>query len=465
MSADLNPEFQRNLWLHLGWQRMMAAAIVGFTIAYAIFLVSDYGKLSYAANMLLTIVLGMWGPRRAADALAEEVAGGTWEMQRMSGLSAWSMTWGKLIGGGSFVWFCGFLVLIAYVFVGWKLGFPPGRAGDFWLGIYLVLIGAGLAHTVALGVALIRLRKTVQYRRLTITLAQTCGFVVFLAVSGGGTFPVLDEAGFSPSVAYVYDSAYSWPLVRAVLGTVFMLWAVFAVFRLMRSELQYRAWPWFWSLFMGFCAVLAAGIAPWPGGGAVGAALPVFAVMVLLTYLAALADRRDPIRYRSGLLALRGGDYSRALAEVPWWLIGAAAVLAALAFALAAIANMPLDGWPRSLSALMLRLRLLTFEHLAETLILVVLFMARDLAVLMWLSFGSWRSRADVTWLVYLALIYWPISIIMVFAGYGEFITLVLPVASDDLIWSFAPILVQLVALGAMLRLRWRQATSGRLDG
>ncbi|WP_374650724.1 hypothetical protein [Dongia sp.] len=459
MSVDINPEFQRNLWLHLGWQRMMAACIVGFTIAYAIFLVSDYDKLAYAANMLLTIVLGMWGPRRAADSLAEEVASGTWEMQRMSGLSAWSMTWGKLVGGCSFVWYCGFLSLIAYVFVGWKLGFPPGQAGGFWLGIYLVLIGASLAHAVALGVALIRLRKTVQYRRLTITLAQTCGFVVFLAVSGGGTFPVLDESGFSPGVAYVYDSAYSWPLVRAVLGTVFVLWAVVAVFRLMRSELQYRGWPWFWSLFLCFCAVLAAGVAPWPGGGAVGAALPVFAVVAILTYLAALADRRDPIRYRSGLLALRGGDISRAVAEIPWWLVSLAGVLAALAFALTAVSDMSFDEWPPSLSALLLRLRLLTFEHLAETLVLIVLFMLRDLAFLMWLSFGTWRSRSDVTWLVYLALIYWPVGIIMVFAGYSDYITLVLPVASDDIVWSFAPILVQLAVLGVMLRQRWRLAT------
>ncbi len=44
-----------------------------------------------------------------------------------------------------------------------------------------------------------------------------------------------------------------------------------------------------------------------------GAALPIFVVMVALTYLSALADRRDPIRYRSGLLALRQRDFSRAL--------------------------------------------------------------------------------------------------------------------------------------------------------
>ncbi|MBI2256984.1 MAG: hypothetical protein HYU58_20360 [Proteobacteria bacterium] len=461
MSLDLNPEFQRNLWLHLGWQRLVAAATVGLTIAYAILLVSDFDKLSYAANLILVMVLGMWGPRRAADSLAEEVAGGTWEAQRMSGLSAWSMAWGKLIGGCSFVWYCGLLALAVYIFAGFERGFPPGRAGNFWLGIYLVLIGACLAHVVALGVALIRLRKTVQYRRLTITLAQTCGFVVFFVISGIGTAPVFNQPDFVPGTAYVYDSAYSWPMVRAVLGSVFVLWAVAAVYRLMRTELQYRAWPWFWTSFVIFCGALAAGIAPWPGSGPAGATLPVFVVMMALTYLSALADRRDPIRYRSGLLALRQGDYSRALAEIPWWLIAMAGTALAASFAIYVLVSLGSDDWPSSLSELFLRLRLISLDHLAETLVLVLLFMTRDLAILLWLSFGPWRGQSDITWLVYLALVYWPISIIMYFAGYGAYITLVLPVAGDDIVISFAPILIQLVILGVMLRRRWYQATRG----
>lgn len=462
MSLDLNPEFQRNLWLHLGWQRMMAAFIVGVTIAYAIFLVSDYGKVSYAANLISTIILGMWGPRRAADALAEEVAGGTWEGQRMSGLSAWAMSWGKLVGGCSFVWYCGALSLTIYIYVGAKLGFPGGRAGNFWLGIYLVLIGACLAHAVALAVALVRLRKTVQYRRLTITLAQTCGLVVYLAVSGGGTAPVLDEDSFTPGFGYVYDSAFSWPLIRAVLGTVFVVWAIIAVFRLMRGELQYRAWPWLWMLFLAFCAALAAGIAPWPGGGMIGAALPAFVVMVLLTYLAGVADRRDPIRYRSGLIALRRGDFGRAAAELPWWLVSYVATIVAACICLVALKAMEHSDWPGSLTELLLRVRLLSLDHLTSTILLMLLFLARDLMFLLWLSFGEWRNRSDITWLVYLALIYWPVGIILISAGYSQYTTVVLPLATDDLMLNFGPIAIQLAIMGVMLRQRWIQATRGR---
>ncbi len=459
MSLDLNAEFQRNLWLHLGWQRLMAAATVGMTIAYAILLVSDFTKLSYAANLILVMVLGMWGPRRAADSLAEEVASGTWESQRMSSLSAWSMAWGKLIGGCSFVWYCGLLALAVYIFAGLNLGFPQGRAGNFWLGIYLVLAGACLAHVVALGVALIRLRKTVQYRRLTITLAQTCGFLVFVAVSGVGTAPVFNQPDFEPARAYVYDSAYSWPLIRAVLGSIFIIWGLMGVYRLMRAELQYRVWPWFWASFVVFCIVLAAAVAPWPGSSMIGTAMPVFAVMVALTYLSALADRRDPIRYRSGLLALRHRDFSRAIAEIPWWLITAIAAVMVAAFAIYTLVILGDEGWPSSLMDLFLRLSLVSLDHLVESVILVLLFMIRDLAILLWLSFGQWRSQSDITWLVYLALIYWPIGIIMYFAGYGAYITLLLPIAGDNIVVSFAPILIQLTILGVMLRRRWLQAT------
>lgn len=459
MSINFNPEFQRNLWLHLGWQRLTAAATVSLTIAYAILLVSDFNKLSYAANLILVMVLGMWGPRRAADSLAEEIAGGTWEAQRMSSLSAWSMVWGKLVGGCSFVWYCGLLALAIYIFAGYERGFPAGRAGNFWLGIYLVLIGACLGHVVALGVALLRLRKTIQYRRLTITLAQSCGFVVFLIVSGIGTAPVLNQDNFDVGSVYFYNSAHSWPLIRAVLASVFVFWALAAVYRLMRVELQHRAWPWLWLSFVLFCAILAAGIAPWPDSGVVGSGTSVFITMTALTYFSALADRRDPIRYRSALLAWRRKDFSRAIAEFPWWLVASIASFGAAIFAIYALVDLDNDTWPSSLLALLLRLRIVPIEHLAESFMLILLFMIRDLAVLLCLSFSAWRTQSDITWLVYLTLIYWPLGVIIYFAGYGEYITVVLPVAGDNVVMNFAPVLVQLTILGAVLRHCWYRAT------
>ena len=93
IALDLNPELQRNLWLQCSWQRMLAALVVGGTIAYALYVLGGFSRLYFGANLAILVAFGMWGPRRAADAVAEEVGTGTWEMQRMSGLSAWSMVW------------------------------------------------------------------------------------------------------------------------------------------------------------------------------------------------------------------------------------------------------------------------------------------------------------------------------------------------------------------------------------
>lgn len=460
MTFDLNPELRRNLWLQCGWQRLLAAFVVGATVAYALYAFGGYQRLYFGANLAILVAFGMWGPRRAADSLAEEVGTGTWEMQRMCGLSAWSMVWGKLVGGCAFVWYCGILALIGYIVAGHQLGYPPGRSGNFWLGVYLAVMGAALSHTTAFAVALLLMRKVVFYRRLTITLAQTIGFLVYVIVSGVDSVRVMEEVDAAPPIGQIGDTALPWPAIGAVIGSFLFIWAVVAAFRLMRAELQYRAWPWVWALFVAFCAFAAGQVAPWPDGGSLVTMAALVLVLLLLCYASALADRRDPIRYRSGLLALRQRDLRRGLAETPWWLLSLVAFLLACAGLVTAIVTMPRDFLPDSLLDAILRFDVfVSYEDLAQSAMLVPLFVIRDLLVLLCLSFGPWRHRADMTWLVYLALIYWPLAVIMTSSGYFSFITLVLPLAGDNLFINFAPVTSQIIIAAIATQIYWRQAT------
>jgi hypothetical protein len=348
------------------------------------------------------------------------------------------------------------------VIAGFHQGFPPGQAGNFWLGLYLILVGAGLAHASALVIGLILLRKSVPHRRFSITFAQACGFVVYLMVSGSMVTRGSPDEAAADGVGYFFSYEFEWPVIRAVLGTALLAWSIIAVLRLMRSELQYRAWPWLWALFLVFCTILAAGMSPWPGSGLVGTVLAVLAALVALTYLSALADRRDPIRYRSGMAALRRCDFGRAFAELPCWLVSFSAAAIAASFAFMVLPLTGQDSWPGSISELLLHLSFLSPAHIASAVLLVLLFATRDIMVLLWLSFGSWRQRADMAWLVYLALVYWPAGIILTFAGHPGYLPAVLPVAGDDAILNFAPILVQLAASFLMLLHSWRKATTNR---
>ena len=112
----LNPEFRRNLWIELRLHRLLAMPImVGLVAALTLSLDESYEILRYIALAGFYGVVYIWGSRRAAAAVADEVNARTWEMQRMSALGAWQMTWGKLFGSTAFVWYAGLMILAALV--------------------------------------------------------------------------------------------------------------------------------------------------------------------------------------------------------------------------------------------------------------------------------------------------------------------------------------------------------------
>src|SRR4030095_3408648 len=98
-----SPELQRNLWLQLSWGRALAAPIlIGIVVAA---LLASWntapGHLAEYARWGVVLLLALWSTRRVADSLAEEIGGGTWESQRMTGMSAWAVVGGKVLGGAS----------------------------------------------------------------------------------------------------------------------------------------------------------------------------------------------------------------------------------------------------------------------------------------------------------------------------------------------------------------------------
>ncbi len=117
----MNPELRRNLWLQFSILRLILPPVAIGIVLLLVWLVSAHSLTAVAASaewFYLLIIL-LWGTRRAADLVAEEVAGGTWDSQRMSALGAWQMTWGKFIGGISYVWYAAGIAFIARL---WAIG-------------------------------------------------------------------------------------------------------------------------------------------------------------------------------------------------------------------------------------------------------------------------------------------------------------------------------------------------------
>jgi hypothetical protein len=459
----INPEFRRNVWVQFTWTRLVAVPLLTIIVCYAFLLVNDrdYRLLQKIAEFVGgSVIVGLWGTRRAADSLAEEVSGGTWESQRMSGLGAWQMTWGKLLGSASFVWYC---ATIAYLVVLWAsnrieaaggIGRAPLQvAFDFY-------VGGLVAQAAAFSIALLLLRKAARYRRLTITLAQTCGFLVyFLFVRGDFSeqLSVRFRASDLPSnEAFWSASSHELDLARVLAIGLTCLWSTIAAYRLMRTELQYRSLPWVWTLFLVF--ILAAGRTASSAENAYSwLALP-FLSFVLLTYLSFFADNRDPVRYRWALLAVRDRNWFEVLSAVPWWLISytfAAVSAVVIAWSLAGVAGIvsTADSTPA------LRMFLMAVEHPATSLALVMLFMLRDLLVMLWFSCSPWRAKADVAGIIYLALVYWPLAAILWISGFPHLLPVVAPIATGSIGADFVPIGIEIAFASFLFYARWREIT------
>jgi hypothetical protein len=97
--------------------------------------------------------------------------------------------------------------------------------------------------------------------------------------------------------------------------------------------------------------------------------------------------------------------------------------------------------------------------HLSTSLALIMLFMLRDLFVLLWLSSSPWRAKADVLGIIYLALVYWPPAAIFWAAGAGSLLPVVAPIATGNPAVDFVPIAIELAFAAFLFYARWREIT------
>jgi hypothetical protein len=237
---------------------------------------------------------------------------------------------------------------------------------------------------------------------------------------------------------------------RSATIAIACIWAVIAAYRLMRTELQYRSLPWVWTVFLLF-------VVGWAAGFKLGIAWAFLAVVVL-TYVSFFADNRDPVRYRWALLALRHGDWAQVAAAIPCWLIGyllAAILVAVIGGSLGSVTA--IDIPPEAPPAL--RMLLMGVAHAATSLTLLMLFVLRDLLVLLWLSCSPWRAKSDVIGIIYLALVYWPLAALFWVTGAGSLLPVVAPIATGHAAVDFIPIAIELIFAAFLFYARWREIT------
>jgi hypothetical protein len=458
----MNPELRRNLWLQFSVLRLMIAPAAIGVVMLLIWLISGHSLtiVAESAEWFYLLVVLLWGTRRAADLVAEETAGGTWDSQRMSALGAWQMTWGKFVGGISYVWYAAGIAFIVHVWAHGLAGAMPWQRAEAIQDLHL--LGTGLlGQSVAFVASLVLLRKQIMRRRLGVTLSQFAGLAASAVASGHldlsvlfRRMPVIDWFGWK----------FPGPEFALVTLGLFLAWSLFGAYRLMRIELQFRTIPWAWAAFVLFVMAYAEGLlyapiheaANWLAAWLTGP----FVIAVLLTYAALFLEPKDVVRYRGLWEALRAGRWGRALNLLPQWL-PVYAIAAALGIAITSFGELSeLPGVPVMIGP---DLGMLGFGATASLRVLpmaFVLYLLRDGLVVLFFNFGSRRGRADLAAFICLLLAYFPAVGILASLGATSLISILAPYpAASPVITIGAPVIECLIMVALVLR---RAQAAGR---
>ncbi|MCZ6845117.1 MAG: hypothetical protein O7F69_04380, partial [Alphaproteobacteria bacterium] len=432
----MNPELRRNLWLELSTHRLIAMPVVGGAGGLLCQCVESGGSLTLgdaeaassvadAALVAYGLIVVLWGGRLAAGAVVEEIRDRTWDDQKLTAIGPWAMTVGKLFGSTVYTWYGGLIALAV---------FALARSGHESLesimtsAVTYLAVGV-LCQAAGLLFSLLSVHGHAVGRRLNVTFFQLAGLGAVVLVYG--VVGVFDEGLFER-----WHGVHVTLAIFAVNSTVaFALWAVLGVYRVMRAELQLAGRPWAWPLFCFFLGLYIVGLPDtWGRAGqdTTVVRMAVFAVVIFaLNYVGILFQSKDVVGFRRMLGALRAADSGAALENLPLWMITYGLALAsalAVAIAIAQTADVGRDIQ-------------LTFVAAA------VLFLTRDIALLLSLHLGRVSRRANLAAVVYWLVLYGLVPMLLkVFDGDAA-LPVFLPVPWADPLIAILPVFLQAAAM------------------
>ena len=455
----MNPEFVRNLWLEISLTRLAATAIaLAAVFGLSFQLTDDWKSIATIARSVFVVIVFVWGGYRAVATISDEVAERTWDWQRMSALGPWRIVWGKLFGGNAIVWIVAVISLVIMIYADYRYH-PMTAALNESLTKAAILLGTGvLLHGFAMAIALSAHRNMATSRRVAATLPKLGVLVIavllafFFATRGGSYFD-----GKSPVEWYFW----SLPPDRFSLMTIWLyaLWALISVYRLMRAEMQHRTIAWGWFAFTIFLTVYSIGLI---GDAKAQREIPnpqltiAFYIAVTMLYLALFAQPNNTVGYRA---LLENWNRGRAgLHVVPSWLpILALLICLAVAMSFSDAGALEHSARPGDeFAAFVGKMRAFSPIWLWAAL----LFVLRDIALLLFLNFNAKARRPNSAAFLYLLLAYLPLNWLLQLSEVTPLRGILMPFDTGHWITTLSPPLIQAIVMLYLSVRRWRRLAS-----
>ena len=431
---NLNPEFQRQLYLECSQARLIGVPVVLGIIFSLSYFIDDYhlgSATAQTALILFMLITLVWGARQTVDSIVEEQRDRTWDTQRLSALGPWTMTWGKLFGSTAMVWYAAALCLLMY-------GLSTNNPTTLPLLMFYSVCTALLVQNSGLLLGLLAMQRG-QSKSGSIFMIAIVGFLSIAPWLSD----LADMPSFMRPVARTrwYNVSIDSQLFHQVSLLLALFWCGIGNYRLMSQELGIRTTPWVWLSFSVFMTVYLGGFIP---SIFYTFSLAAFLVCAGLTYLGVMIERNDAMRIKRLLTYFSQGHWQRGLEELPiWWLSFLLTLPAALHLSLS---SNPLIDFSAA------------FHFYPLALVLILL---RDCALYVYFCYGKNPQRAITLTLLTGVLLYGIIPGIFKAIGQTGLAALFFPLLADSATGAGALIcaLLQTSFVIQLLYQRWKTST------
>ena len=436
----INPEFTKNCWLEITPHRLYVTPVVILLVAWLAFLNGDDAvergtnlDTMFAVMAFLFACVG--GAYHCTLSMISEFSENTWDQQRMSPLSPWTLTWGKLFGGASFMWYGAILSLVLLFLV--PIFFPPLWNLIQRLELALMIIGiaifaqaCGLLMVISAANSPDRLSR---YRR-----NYGAGMAISVVIGGSFLFGLLSEVeNLSKHQHWWWQQ---WPLQEFWLTTVvvFASWAALGAYRVMREQMQFRNGRLPWLCFNLFLMAFITGFFFAPGSDTNWhmALLVAFGVSLILGYALLISQPIPQAEIQRLVAAFNSRHWRDVWQNLPLWVVS---------LFLAGILSVIDMIIPRVQSSAEVP------EHL---LLELFMFALRDSSIFILFLIGKKPSRGTLTGLFYLILLYTVVPLLVLQIGWSDALGFFWPLYKGQV--TLLPIFIEVVVLGVLIYRRWR---------
>jgi len=415
-----NPEFKRSIVVSLSSYRSFVMPVAMLILLYLTFVLHGQTfseSLSVSCSVIFLLLVFFFCTRDVNDSIMDEVMQRTWDFQRMSAISAWTMVWGKLLGSCFFSLLTASLALVLAVY---SMMFTSSFI--FMLkSLILLVIVALISITVSLMTTLFLLRKNPQT-----TSKQTHFLSFILAIVMMFISLPFVTAEQQESIVW-FSSFYSWFDFVLLSGLFFLCTFLIACYRLMRQELQYQNSPLVWLFFLVSQTLYWSGFyiagtdfefdAHWFGRETM-----VFFSSIILCWLAIYASNNKIQAIYKSIFYLKNRNYPQLWLNLPLWVVSYAFVLTCALY---------------------------LFVVINESFLLILmccLFLLRDIFLSLYFGLKNSSGKADMSSLITLLSLYVFIPIILINLELKSWLFLFLPYIEDEQsLWVIIPVMLQTV--------------------